>query len=312
MPIVAIGAAVGSLAIGGASAIGAVVAGTATLATTLTAVATVGAVVGAVGVVAGNEDLMTAGMVLGGIGGIGSLAANAGLFGAEAATASLFGGGAEVAGVATDAFTATVPRIGDVASNLATLPMETVVSTAVAPSVGIVDTLGALTMASTMIPSRAPDPAKDLQIDRPAKTPEAAKIAETSQAEPPWVKQPTAAPKDAAAVTGDIERVSKPADNGPVGGLIDFFKSDKTGATQFGIIQAGGSLISGLFDELEPAQIKAYQAQAELNRVTAAQEQMRLRNMGQSLPVARRVTPAVTGAPATSLINSPVTGAVAA
>lgn len=92
MPVLAVAGAAIGLAAGGATAIGAVVAGTATLATTLTAVAAVGATVGAVGAVTGNKTLETAGLILGGVGGVGALAANAGLLGDSATTDSLFGG----------------------------------------------------------------------------------------------------------------------------------------------------------------------------------------------------------------------------
>lgn len=103
MPLVAVGIAGASLALGGASAIGAVVAGTATLATTLTAVATIGAVTSAIGAVTGSKALQTAGLVMGAVGGIGALAANAGLFGEGATTESLFG--------SADSATVTAPDI---------------------------------------------------------------------------------------------------------------------------------------------------------------------------------------------------------
>lgn len=91
MPVVAIAGAAAAWGLGGAAAIGGVLAGTATLATTLTAVATIGATVGAVGAVTGDKTLSTIGLAMGAVGGIGSLAANAGLFGESATTASLFG-----------------------------------------------------------------------------------------------------------------------------------------------------------------------------------------------------------------------------
>lgn len=108
MPIIPIVAAGAAFALGGGAAIGAVIAGTATLATTLTAVATVGATLGAIGAITKDKTLSTIGTVMGAVGGIGSLAANAGLFGEAATTESLFG-----------AAPATADQMGgDVASSL--------------------------------------------------------------------------------------------------------------------------------------------------------------------------------------------------
>ena len=93
MPVIAIGAA--ALAVGeAAGAIGAVISGglgALTLTGALEITAALGATLGAVGVVTKDKSLQMAGLVMGGIGGVGALASSAGLFGAEASTASLFG-----------------------------------------------------------------------------------------------------------------------------------------------------------------------------------------------------------------------------
>lgn len=91
MPAIAVLGAAAAWGLGGGAAIGAVIAGTATLGATLTAVATVGATLGAIGAVTHDKTLSTIGTVMGAVGGIGSIAANAGLFGAAANTEPLFG-----------------------------------------------------------------------------------------------------------------------------------------------------------------------------------------------------------------------------
>lgn len=78
-----------------------------------------------------------------------------------------------------------------------------------------------------------------------------------------------------------------------------------------GVIQAGGSFISGATNGLTPAQIAALNAQAEVNQAAANLSRTQQANMAQPLPVASRAPP-VTGAPI-GLINTPprvnVTGA---
>ncbi|MGC8534857.1 MAG: hypothetical protein ACP5QR_04915 [Rhizomicrobium sp.] len=91
MPVVAVLGAAATMAMGGASAIGAVIAGSAGVMTTFEAVAAVGVTLGAIGAVTGDKGLQTAGLIMGGIGGIGALASSAGVFGADATTGSIFG-----------------------------------------------------------------------------------------------------------------------------------------------------------------------------------------------------------------------------
>lgn len=135
MPAVAIVGAGAAWLLGGGAAIGGVIAGTATLATTLTAVATVGATLGAIGAVTHDKTLGTIGMVMGAVGGVGALAANAGLFGEEATTASLFGSDPVPVDVTAPDIAADVAGNNDL-SSLATLPgLPTDATTAAADAV---------------------------------------------------------------------------------------------------------------------------------------------------------------------------------
>lgn len=86
----------------------------------------------------------------------------------------------------------------------------------------------------------------------------------------------------------------------------------KSPMAQYGMIQAGGALISGLFDPLKPAQVDALNAQAAANRAQASITSQQAANMAGPLPVASR-TPGAAPTPPTGLINSPaITGKVAA
>lgn len=94
-------------------------------------------------------------------------------------------------------------------------------------------------------------------------------------------------------------------------GIKDFIKDNKT--LVGGAIQAGSSFLSGALSPLTPAQVNALDSQAKANQAAARRSdaeaailEMQRTNMGQSLPVASRVT----GRPALGLVNSaaPITG----
>ena len=89
-----------------------------------------------------------------------------------------------------------------------------------------------------------------------------------------------------------------------IAGLLKF--ADNHPSVAFGAMQAGGSLLSGLFNPLTTPQIAALNAQAAANRAAAALTQQQLSNMSAPLPVASRTSssPPVTGAPQ-GLINTP-------
>ena len=108
MPIIAVGAAV--VAAGVATA-GVVTAGL-TVVTALEIVAAVGATLSAVGTITKNKDLQEAGLALGVVGGVGALAAGAGLLGDAASSgASLFGSDAATTATTADATDAVSQEI---------------------------------------------------------------------------------------------------------------------------------------------------------------------------------------------------------
>ena len=128
-----IAAAVGAGVAAAASAIGAAAASI-TLVGALEVTAALGATLGVVGTITGNKGLAMAGLALGIVGGVGSLAASAGLFGAEAGTAPLFGDAA------------------DAGSNVTALAQDTSVAT---------DASAAGTAADTLDPAAAATSAAD-------------------------------------------------------------------------------------------------------------------------------------------------------
>lgn len=279
MPVIAIAGAVGAWALGGATALGAIAAGTATVMDALIVVGAVGATMSAVGVVTKDKGLTTAGMVLGGIGGIGALAVSAGAFGLDAAT-PLFGSETAAAGgvgstAAAGAGQAAAPAAGQAAATadnvINSLAQFDAAPEAAAPAID------PLAMASGAAPSGG------------------------------LINAPVAAsvtPDIAASIPSTL--ATPDVATAPPGFFSNLMKSPYA---QYGMIQAAGSLVSGLFDPLKPAQVEALDAQAAQNRAATAVTNLQLTNQQQPLPKATLNKPQVTGAPA-SLINSPPPGPV--
>lgn len=349
MPLIAIGGAALAWGLGGGAAIGAVFAGTATLATTLTAVATVGATLGAIGAVTHDKTLGTIGMVMGAVGGIGALAANAGVFGEAATTESLFGSAANTVaapdiaaeaaagndlsslatmpglpadmGVSADALTAT----GDLAAPTAALDTATAAASGEADS--LLNGAGGGNSLKSLTGANVDDATNQLVKGAGGGT------------------IPSGSPTDQASInaagagtTGPNGAVSPPMTGGPppdvkipgqtyqgqdgITYVSDGTKWNaqtgffgglmKSPMAQYGLIQAAGSFLSGAFDPLKPAQINALDAQAANNRAASAMTTQQTKNMTGQLPVASRVTGTPAPIMGSSLINgAPVTGQVA-
>lgn len=345
MPVIAVAAAIGSIAIAG-SAVAATVGGIAAIsaATAFSVVAAVGATVGAIGAVTRDKTLSMVGLGLGAVGGIGAIASSAGLFGAS--SAPLFGGEAAAAGIAgggegVAGFAAGVGG-GEVAAP-ATMGAMTVSDA----SSGVIDFLAGvpeqpiptdLTTLTTTA-ENATDPATQLLKEAGGglinPTSDASKaLAQTeldqltaggtfSGGTPPT--PPMGGDVDpitntiiagrADPVTGKI--VSMPEEDGMFGGVFgkigDFAK--KNPLTTYGVVQAAGSFLSGLTDEKTPAQIAALNAQAASNQAAANLLTQQQQNL--AAPKAVAYSAPVTGAPQPiippiGLVNrpkpSPVTG----
>lgn len=347
MPIIAIAGAALAWGLGGAAAIGAVAAGTATLAVTLTAVATVGATLGAIGAITGDKTLGTIGMVMGAVGGIGALAANAGLLGESATTASLFGSDpipmdvtapdiagdfassndlsslATLPGLPESGITSAADAV-DTAGNFASdalLPTQALdVSTGAAS--GDVESLINGASGNTLVSQNVDDATNQLIKGSGGGTMPSGSPTDKASISAAGAGSPTDAPP--APMTGgpppDVkipgqtyqgaDGVTYVSDGQKWTAQGGFFGSlMKSPMAQYGIVQAAGSFISGAFDPLKPAQVDALNAQAAANKASAGMTAQQTQNMQGKLPVASRVT----GTPFNGLINNaPVTGQVTA
>lgn len=119
MPIIAVAVAIG-VSVAAASAVAAV---GLTVVTALEVVAAVGATLAAVGAVTRDKTLTLAGTVIGAIGGIGGLAAGAGLLGADAASNAPLFGPAPSAATADAASADTIGSVTGAAEDLPTPPL---------------------------------------------------------------------------------------------------------------------------------------------------------------------------------------------
>lgn len=349
MPVIAIVGAAAAWGLGGAAAVGSVLAGTATLATALTAVATVGATLGAIGAVTGDKTLGTIGMVMGAVGGVGSLAANAGLFGESATTASLFGSdpvpmsvtAPDIAGdfaSSTDLSSlATLPGLPesgvttaanavDTAGNFASdavLPTQALDASAGAAS-GDVQSLLNGTSGNTLVSQNVDESTNQLLKGSGGGTMPSGSPTDKASINAAGASSPTDAPP--APMTGgpppDVkipgqtyqgsDGVTYVSDGQKWSAQTGFFGGlMKSPMAQYGIIQAAGSFISGAFDPLKPAQVDALNAQAAANKASAGMTTQQIQNMQGKLPVASRVT-GMPIPPGGIINNVPVTGQVAA
>ena len=331
MPVVAVVAAV-AVDAGAAAAFAGGLALTSTLGV-LTAVTAIGATTSAIGAVTGNKTLEIAGGALGIVGGIGTLATSAGLFGDAAASGSdsIFGAstagasGAGDAGAASAAASATDP--GDAIAQGAANPATSTITTSDNP-VGAINATSTPTAGGAVadaggqagvVPagSLSPDQINALSMDTQAPVTTAAATSGGSAATGAGAVDPNAA----ASMNADVNAAAPPGtsayndailSNGlsgmsggtpTTGGLAAWAKNNQL--LSYGILQAGGSLISGLTNPMTPAQIDALNAQANANNAAAALAEKQAANVGQPLPSATISQPvAGSAAPASGLINN--------
>lgn len=307
-----------------------------TVATAMEVVVAVGAVTSVIGMATGNKNMQMAGMALGIVGGVGALASSAGLIDGSA---SIFGDtGAGAAGNATggigetvdaptpiqsedlpapgaatsgDALSATTAT-GDVNPNLAN-PVGAINSTSLAPATG--DAAAIVTGGNAANPLTGALSASPISADSTtqlAGLTDAASPTELSAGQVQDLGNVTA--NSATDLSGAMPTFT--TDNpGVLGQILAWGKSNPTLAS--GIVQAGGSFISGLTNPTTPAQINALNAQAAANNAAAAASNQKLANSLGNLPTASVSAQNVTGkpliapTPTNGLINNSVTGAAA-
>ena len=342
MPIVAVGIAVGAAAFAGS----AVVAAGLTAITALGVVAAVGATVSAIGAVTGDKALTYVGAGLGLVGGIGSLAASAGVLGEDAASGvSLFG--PSTAASASDASTAVLgcngavdsgafdtgsaaastssdaidslsgepaaasgasmtppPGAGEAGSTMSLGPPAgdsdiVAMGSQDAPTAGAA-TAGAPTGQGSVAPT-APltAPAPNLSLPPSALTPAAGTINGGDGALPGDVSAQTGAVLDGGATTPTSSGSSA------LDGILGFVKNNQL--LSYGVLQAGGQLLSGLTSTLTPAQVGALNAQAASNQAAANLTTQQTQNLAQ--PRSTAALAPVTGAP-NNIITPPTAGII--
>jgi hypothetical protein len=299
--------------------------------------AAVGATIGAIGAVTGDKSLQTAGMIVGGIGGIGSLAAGAGLFGdATTSAANAFGGATTAADIpatasasvmngaggavsdATAAMAASGPTsadiIGSVTGNIS-LPGAATDTLASAASAASPTTITGNTLSGGLGNNiKLAVPLADANPTGTGATAEsdylsslAVPSTNTVNGTPGVPYTPTAAqmantPIAPITVTPLAQATSAPADPTVFDKVLGAFTTstnNNLGLIGMGVVQSAGSLLSGATSTLTPAQVASYNAQAAANNANAAMTTMQAANMSGAIPTASRG----------SLMNS-VTGAV--
>jgi hypothetical protein len=293
MPVIAVAGA--ALAIG--SAAGSIAAiGTAafSIADALAVTAAVGATVGAIGVVTGDKGLMTAGMILGGIGGIGSLASSAGLLGDT--SASLFGDAAASAASefpSSVAVTAMNPGLagatGSLTGDLGSAANAVTATPAIAGTEATPSLAGAAAGDALSSPASSITGNAGVASQLPTQAP-VAPISLTPNAAltPPAPTAPTSFSQSLTqAGAGTVPIAPSVSSPGILDTLGDFVRNDKSGMVSYGLIQAGGSLIGGLFDPLKPAQVSQLNAQTAQTNAQTDITKTQAANIKQPLPIAQ-------------------------
>lgn len=284
--------------------------------TVLESVAAVGAVLSVVGAVTKNKTLSTIGLGLGVVGGVGALAAGA--LGASSVLAS----GAEASTAAGDA--AAVAQAGDAATiGAGAAPLGggvagdalTTATAGVGAADAVPDTIGALsatseenlTLASTakdVGSTAATNPADAVAsgtTGSPSTGVTAPATTATTATPPP---SPPAVPSTSSGVdTGTWDTPTPKADASVLDKLVTY--AGKYPVVALGVLQAGGSLLSGAFSSLTPAQAAEANARAAANDAAAAQQRMQTANL--QMPKAVASSAPVTGSPQT-LVPAPPAG----
>lgn len=278
--------------------------------TAFTVAAAVGATLGAVGAVTRDKGLQTAGMIIGGIGAVGSLAAGAGLN----IGSGFWGNGANAATAAGDAVSAVAED--------ANLPVG-----AMSP-----EGFPAGLPAGAMNPEGFPasgflNPAPVTSSALPDVTPQsvqsgsaAGNLAAAPLAKVSAPNLSIATPAIPAGPTETLAESGIQVPAGSQGGFMNWVQKNPLAA--YGMLQAGSGLVEGLFNPITPAQVNVANAQAEAYRAQTKLLQQQAANLAAPMPVATTIPQAVrqnvTGAPApiqprtaAGIINANVTGSIA-
>jgi hypothetical protein len=296
-------------------------------ATVLESVAAVGAVLSVVGMVTKNKTLSMVGMGLGVVGGVGALASSA--LGASSVLAS----GADAAATSGDAAAASADAGaagaggGDAFSQVtaeaaAANPAEAAAPDAIASlsnaapppdgglrgqvgdtgSTGPTGQIGASGNAADAV---APGTSGLLNADKTPGTP----LPPMPPATPPTTSLPPTASQTPGGWNWGVNNAQGTAtianpgagDDSALGGVLGFM--NKNPVVALGMLQAGGSLLSGWTSTLTPAQVAALNAQAASNNAATAMTNQQRTNL--AMPKATASSSPVTGTPQQLVPSSP-------
>lgn len=244
--------------------------------TVFEAIAAVGAVANGVGVVTGNEDLQKVGQVMAIAGGVGTIATKLGVI--DASTPII--GDMTVKPPQELGYAAAGQTIPDTAAGQ-TIPdtaaaaagTTTSTTTGAAPAGAGTGTINAVDAAATTTAATvAPPPGS------------AASLNLESSLTPPAVVAPTSGMFAASTPVAPVTWFSAVKDY--IAPFTEFAKENQM--LTYGALQAGGSVVAGLFDPLKPAQVKKAEAEADLlTSQKTLQDQQNL-NLAAAMPRAYR------------------------
>ena len=244
--------------------------------TVFEAIAAVGAVTSGVGVVTGNEDLQKVGQVMAIGGGLGTIATKLGVI--DASTPII--GDMTVKAPQELGYAAagqTNPADTAAAAGTNTSTMTGAATQAIAPpdAVGTINATD--TTAGNIATTDAPVAAAPVAPVAPPAYSFEAEIGQTPTVAAAAV-MPTPPPVAPVTWFSAVKDYIAP--------FTEFAKENQM--LTYGAMQAGGSVVAGLFDPLKPAQIKKAEAEADLLTSQKTLQDQQTANMAAAMPVAYR------------------------
>ena len=245
--------------------------------TVFEAIAAVGAVTSGVGVVTGNEDLQKVGQVMAIGGGLGMAATKLNVLDWNPTVS-------EVTGITT--------RAQDAAAAAAAATPAAAAGTTTSTTTGAIappDAVGTINAADTNVGSIATTDAPVAAATTTAATVapppgSAASLNLESGLKPPAVVAPTGGMFATSTPVAPVTWFSAVKDY--IAPFTEFAKENQM--LTYGALQAGGSVVAGLFDPLKPAQVKKAEAEADLlTSQKTLQDQQNL-NLAAAMPRAYR------------------------
>lgn len=231
--------------------------------TVFEAIAAVGAVANGVGVVTGNEDLQKVGQVMAIGGGLGMAATKLNVLDWNPTVS-------EVTGITTRAQDAAAAAAAATPAAAAGTTTSTTTGAIAPPDAGTINAVdaAATTTAATVAPP--PGSAASLNLE--------------SGLKPPAVVAPTGGMFATSTPVAPVTWFSAVKDY--IAPFTEFAKENQM--LTYGALQAGGSVVAGLFDPLKPAQVKKAEAEADLlTSQKTLQDQQNL-NLAAAMPRAYR------------------------